>query len=208
MLKNWGYHREGGYLLDPGLFRPSSPPHPFYPLLNSFLVGFALCLCSYGEKLILLLFRRYIFSSEENPSFVPSCLLSPLFSISRFNPVRSAEGNSQNLLLGISWIIINAYAVARGIDRRVVLLLFLVLLLLLLLLIIILLCCHRWLPIHPFGKTTTMAWNNSIQRHFVSRAPTRFLRMKRRGFAGLIHRHILFANYQVLFMLKKKLHIF
>lgn len=106
--------------------------HPLYPLLNSSLVGFALC--SYGGKLILLLFRRYIFSSEENlppaPLAPPALLLllllssSPRFSISHFNPVRSAESNSQNLLLGISWIIINAYAVAGGINHRVILLLF------------------------------------------------------------------------------------
>lgn len=88
-----------------------------------------------------------------SPPPLPSPHRRRRFSISRFNPVRSAEGNSQNLLLGISWIIINAYAVAGGIDRRVVLLLFLVLLPLLLLLVIILLCRYRWLPIRPFGKT-------------------------------------------------------
>lgn len=113
--------------------------------------------------------------------------LPPLlrFSISRFNPVRSA-GNSQNLLLGISWIIINAYAVAGGINRRVVLLLFLVLLPLLLF-IIILLCCHRCLPIRSFGKTTTTAWNNSIQQATFRFELTRFLRIKHGESSPLIH---------------------
>lgn len=37
--------------------------------------------------------------------------------------IPSASGNPRNLLLGISWIIINAYAVAGGIERPAVLLL-------------------------------------------------------------------------------------
>lgn len=58
-----------------------------------------------------------------SPPLAPSSLS---LSISRFDPIRSAEDNPRNLLFGISWIIINAYAVAGGIDRPVNLLLFLV----------------------------------------------------------------------------------
>lgn len=172
MLKNWGYRREGAIFST----RPSSfPPNlsrPLFHLLNPFLVlaGFALRLYSYEGRLILFLFQRYIFSSyqEREPSSSASRPHSPPpLSISRFDPVRSAEDNPRNLLFGISWIIINAYAVAGGIDRPVILLLFLVSL-------------SPSPPPHHSPllpsvasntsvrrRTTTVAWNNSIQR-FVS----------------------------------------
>jgi len=153
MLKNWGYHREGGYLLDLGLLSPLCLSSSlFSPQLFSRRLRSLPLLIRREAHLAFVSTIYFLFGRE--PSSRPFLSLSPS-SIGRFNPVRSAEGNLQNLLLGISWIIINAYAVAGGIDRRVVLLLFLVLLPLLLLLIIILLCCHRWLSIRPFEKTTT-----------------------------------------------------
>lgn len=136
------------------LFPASHPPYPLPSTLSPRRL----------RSLPLLIRREAYFAFVSTIYFLfgRGTLLPPLLAsppsprIGRFNPVRSAEGNSQNLLLRISWIIINAYAVAGGIDCRVVHLLFLVLLPLPLLLIIILLCCHRWLPIRPFGKTTTM----------------------------------------------------
>lgn len=124
----------------PGLLFSPVPFLSSIPFLRTSRLSFSssprrsrtLRLRSYEGGLTLLLFQRYIFSSHLPPSllcfsfsrfFSISPFLSlpfpPVFSIRRFDPVYGAEGNSRNLLLGISWIIINAYAVAGGIDRPV-----------------------------------------------------------------------------------------
>lgn len=124
--------QRGSYLPDPAIFfPPQSLPSSLSPLRNPFFVlaGFALRLYSYEGRLIVFLFRRYIFSSyrEREPSSSASRPHSrPPLSINRFDPVRNAEDNPRNLLFRISWIIINAYAVAGGIERPVILLLFLI----------------------------------------------------------------------------------
>lgn len=127
------------YLHDPG-FLSSSPPTVFFLSLaspfsaprDSFFsspcAGFVLRLRSYergGSPCFCFndIFSPRIGRESSSPRSLYlfrflSCSLSFLFSIRRFDPVRSVEGNPQNLL-EILWIIINAYAVVESIDRPV-----------------------------------------------------------------------------------------
>lgn len=116
--------RGGNYLLDPGSFsclcplscsssQPFLRPHRLRRSPPSLIREEAGSSCFCFDDIFSLRIRR---ESSSSPSRPP-----PLYQF-----VRSAEGKSRNLLLEISWIIINAYAVAGGIDRPVVLRLFFV----------------------------------------------------------------------------------
>lgn len=124
--------QRGSYLLDPTIFLPPS----ISPILS---LLFATLFPSSPASLSVFTHTKEgsscfcfddIFSlriGREKPSPLASRPhSSPPLSINRFDPVCSAQDNPRNLLFGISWIIINAYAVAGGIERPVILLLFLI----------------------------------------------------------------------------------